>query len=441
MSFSHDFAVCIEAAPDGRSPIDAAAYAALLAEADQHLAALQREAAEIGPSLLTLPDRRDDLDAIEAVAARWRTAFDDIVILGVGGSSLGAQALYALTQCPVGVGANGKHRCPRLHFIDNSDPLSLDLALARLDPANTGFIAVSKSGGTVETLMQLFVAWRAVVARLGEASAKRHFLAITEPKASALRDFATKRGLSILDHPDDLGGRYSCLSIVGLLPAMLAGMDATAVRAGAKSALHEFLGATAAADVRSAMGAALSVASMRSGRNISVMMAYADRLEPFTRWWAQLWAESLGKDGLGPTPALARGATDQHSQLQLYLDGPDDKLFTVICVEAAGQGDAIDPRDLDDRSDLAYLAGNSLGDLIDAHARATIETLRQRGRPVRVIRLGRLKEQELGVLMMHFMLETVFAGRLLGVDPFDQPAVESGKILAREYLSAAAQAA
>jgi glucose-6-phosphate isomerase len=167
---------------------------------------------------------------------------------------------------------------------------------------------------------------------------------------------------------------------------------------------------------------------------MSVMLAYADRLERFTRWYVQLWAESLGKDGKGTTPIAALGPVDQHSQLQLYLAGPRDKLFTVVTVGAAGRG----PRIADDLARLAGepdFAGKTIGDLVAAQGRATIETLAKNGCPVRSIHIDTLDEASIGELLMHFMLETIIAAHLLGVDPFDQPAVEEGKVLAKKYLA------
>jgi glucose-6-phosphate isomerase len=166
-------------------------------------------------------------------------------------------------------------------------------------------------------------------------------------------------------------------------------------------------------------------------------MAYADRLERFTRWYVQLWAESLGKGGKGTTPIAALGPVDQHSQLQLYMAGPRDKLITVLTVASAGRGPRID-------ADLARIAGEpdfggkTIGDLAAAEGRATAETLAKNGCPVRTMHLERLDEAALGELLMHFMLETIIAARLLGVDPFDQPAVEEGKVLAKRYLTSTA---
>ena len=164
------------------------------------------------------------------------------------------------------------------------------------------------------------------------------------------------------------------------------------------------------------------------------MMAYAGRLERFSRWFVQLWAESLGKDGKGTTPLGALGPVDQHSQLQLFIAGPRDKLFTVITVATEGQGPRIDA-ELAKRAGEPDFGGKTIGDLVAAQGRATAETLAKNGCPVRTIHLPRLDETSLGALMMHFFLETMIAAHLLGVDAFDQPAVEEGKVLAKRYLA------
>jgi glucose-6-phosphate isomerase len=166
---------------------------------------------------------------------------------------------------------------------------------------------------------------------------------------------------------------------------------------------------------------------------ITVLMPYVDRLAHFGQWYRQLWAESLGKGGNGTTPVRAMGPVDQHSQLQLYLDGPRDKMFTLIQLKVAGQGPRVDPTLAEDPA-LYYLADRTMGDLVEAEQRATAETLARNGRPVRIFRLERLDESVLGALMMHFMIETVIASNLVGVDPFNQPAVEEGKVLTRDYL-------
>jgi glucose-6-phosphate isomerase len=165
-----------------------------------------------------------------------------------------------------------------------------------------------------------------------------------------------------------------------------------------------------------------------------VMMAYADRLERFTRWYVQLWAESLGKDGKGTTPLAALGPVDQHSQLQLFIAGPRDKLFTIITVANKGKGPRM-PADLAKLCGEETLAEKTIGDLVAAQGRATAETLAKNGCPVRTFHVETVNEASLGELLMHFMLETMIASRLLGVDAFDQPAVEEGKILAKRYIA------
>src|SRR5690606_7780639 len=229
--------------------------------------------------------------------------------------------------------------------------------------------------------------------------------------------------------------RYSVLSLVGMLPTMIGGLDAAALRAGAAEVLNQTLNAAEPGDAPPAVGAALAVGFARKrGVGQMVLLHYSDILVKFGLWYRQLWAESLGKDGQGTTPVPATGAVDQHSQLQLYLAGPRDKLYTLILIDRAGTGKRVEPRFADDPA-LEYLAGRTMGDLMEAEQRATADTLVRNGRPVRVLRLPRLDERALGAMMMHFMLETILAARLMGVDPFDQPAVEEGKVLARNYLA------
>ena len=271
--------------------------------------------------------------------------------------------------------------------------------------------------------------------KAGVKSLKKHFTVITEPHQSALADFADGIGAVKLDHPTGIGGRYSVLSMVGVLPALLMGLDVKALRAGAQAALDEVLNAKSAAEAPAAVGAALHQALAVQGKlATTVLWPYVDRLAVFGGWWKQLWAESLGKDGKGSTPVSVLGPVDQHSQLQLFRDGPGNALFTLMSVDTKGKGpDA--PRARAKALKLDYLAGKRLGDLVDAESRATARTLFKNGRCVRVIHLTKVDEFHMGALMMHFMLETIIMGKLMGVDPFDQPGVEEGKVLARQYLA------
>ena len=375
---------------------------------------------------LALAAEREDLAALGDLAGRLSDSFDDILVLATGGSSLGGQALAALAESG-----------PRLHFMDNLDPTGLDSVLCRADLARTAFLAVSKSGATAEVLAQCLVALGRVRHVLGEAAIKDRFIVIAEPGDNPLRRLAHRWAVACLDHHPRIGGRYAVLSSVGLLPAMIGGLDAAAVRAGAAAVLDDCLGANDVTGVAPAIGAALAVALMRHrGVSLSVLMPYHSRFAAFGRWHRQLWAESLGKGGTGLTPIAALGPVDQHSQLQLYLDGPADKMITMIATDAAGTGPRIDAG-LGDGNGLAYLDQRTLGDVVAAAQQTTWESLTAYGRPTRVIGVATGDGETMGALFMHFMLETLFAAHLLDVNPFDQPAVEQGKVRTRHLLEAA----
>jgi glucose-6-phosphate isomerase len=422
----------------GPHGVSASALSAVLGRAESVLDWLRAHHADRSLPLLRLPETRNDLETIRDTARQLADRATDIVILGTGGSSLGGQTLAQLAGFAVpGVGA--LRTLPRLHFIDNLDADSYTTMLAKLPHSTTRFVAISKSGGTAETLMQTIAALSALKDQGLQTRIPDIVLGISEPakpgKANGLRNLLGKYRVPVLDHDPGVGGRYSALTNVGLLPAAMLGLDIAAVREGAGLALAPVLAKKPAAQVPAAVGAALSVALAESkAKSISVLMAYCDRLQRFTHWYVQLWAESLGKKAKGTTPVAALGPVDQHSQLQLFIGGPRDKLFTVVTVDGAGLGPRID-------SELAKFAGEpgfagkTIGDLVSAEGRATIETLAKNGCPVRTIHVGKLDEESLGELMMHFMLETIIAAHLLGVDAFDQPAVEEGKVLAKKYLT------
>jgi glucose-6-phosphate isomerase len=384
--------------------------------------------------LLRLPEKRDDIAAILGYAGVLRNGTTDVIFLGTGGSSLGGQTLAQLAGHAV-PGVGSLRDPPRIHFMDNLDPESYATLLQRLPLKTSRFVAVSKSGGTGETLMQTIAALDAMKA--AKLDPHEHFLGITEPakpgKPNGLRAMLGAHKIEMMEHDTGVGGRFSVLTNVGLLPAAVCGLDIGAIRAGAGDALAPVLADKPPAEVPAAMGAALSIA-LAPAKPIAVLMAYSDRLALLTKWYVQLWAESLGKDGKGTTPIGALGPVDQHSQLQLYIAGPRDKLFTVITGTPAGKG----PRMTAELSKLGGepdFAGKTIGDLVAAQGRATAETLAKNGCPVRTIHLPQVDERHVGELLMHFMLETIIAAHLLGVDPFDQPAVEEGKVLAKKYLA------
>jgi len=403
-------------------------YEALLAETGPALDHLRSQHAAGSLPLLHLPERRTDMADMERLVAHMKDGATDIAVLGIGGSSLGAKALAQLAYDATPAQSNAT---PRVHFFENLDPHTFERAMAALDLATTKFLVVSKSGGTAEPLMQANAARAALESTIGSASLANHFAAITEPTDNAVRRFAEGLGAPVIEHDPGVGGRFSVLTNVGLVPALLMGLDAGAIRDGAARVLAPVLDGAAPEQVAPAAGAAMQVGLARHlGTAASVILAYSDRLERFGLWYRQLWAESLGKDGQGTLPATGIGPVDQHSQLQLYLAGPADKAYTVMSVGSAGAG----PRVETDDPALDYLTGKTMGDLMDAEYRATVATLKANNRPVRTIAVPVLDETAMGALLMHFMLETIIAAHLMEVDPFDQPAVEEGKILARQYL-------
>jgi glucose-6-phosphate isomerase len=395
--------------------------------------------------LLRVPEWRDDMEAArEALAALAKSAAT-LVFFGTGGSSLGGQTLAQLGGWGIpgddgptpGMDVGGDR--PRTRFFDNLDARTLERALDGLDLATTRFVVISKSGNTPETLVQTIAAIEALrQAGFGDRVSEL-FLGLTEPRAAGktngLRDLCEAFAIPTLPHDPNIGGRFSGLTNVGLLPALARGLDVEALREGARSVVGALLEATKPCDFAPAIGAAVAIGLAKErGIRASVMLPYSDRLARFAAWYVQLWGESLGKQGEGTTPVAALGPVDQHSQLQLYLDGAPQHLVTVIREPCAGTGPRVAP-DLALIAQAGYLAEYAVGDLVAAQQRAIPEALIAARRPVRTIDLERLDERALGALMMHFMFETILAGALLGVDPFDQPAVESGKLLTRRYLS------
>ena len=423
LPFIHDVSGII-----GAGGLTQAQYDAHLAATGPALESLRRQHADSTLPLLHLPKRRDDIVDMERIAAHLKKDAADIVVLGIGGSSLGAKAVAQLAYDATPAQSQTE---PRVHFFENLDPHTFERALQSLDLRTTRFLVVSKSGGTAEPLMQAYAAKAALEAAGGGDYLAQHFAAITEPSDNPVRRFATGIGAPVIDHDPRVGGRFSILTNVGLVPAMLMGLDVVAVREGADRVLAPVLAGADPEDVAPAAGAVMQVGlAQEAAAAASVIMAYSDRLERFGQWYRQLWAESLGKDGRGTVPATGIGPVDQHSQLQLYLAGPADKAYTIMSVGSAGAG----PRVATDDPALDYLNGKTMGDLMDAEYRATVATLKANKRPVRTIDIPVLDETAMGALLMHFMLETIIAAHLMGVDPFDQPAVEEGKILARKYL-------
>jgi glucose-6-phosphate isomerase len=392
--------------------------------------------------LLKIAEEMADLDAAEAALAKLSEGAETIVFFGTGGSGLGGQTLaqFGGWGLPgVSCCADNRKSRPRTRFYDNLDPLTLSAGLARLDLAKSRFVVTSKSGGTTETLTQLIATLSALKEAGLESRIPDLILGITEPdkpgKTNGLRALLGSLGVPMLEHHTGIGGRFSCLTNVGLMPAMARGLDARKIRAGAREVVDALVSASFPAAFAPAIGAASMIGlSKERGIRTLVMMPYNDRLGRFSEWYVQLWAESLGKGGEGTTPVPAIGPVDQHSQLQLFMDGPREIATTVIRVASSGQGSKLDA-DMAKLAGQAFLGGKTIGDVVDAQAHAIAEALMQAGRPVRTFDLDTLDERSMGALLMHFMIETILAGRLLNLDPFDQPAVELAKVLTRERLA------
>jgi len=374
---------------------------------------------------LDITDYENDVVQIEKTAKHINDNFSDLVIVGMGASARGGKTLVALARNSF----TGISNSTKIHFIDNIDPLTFDNMRATLDLKSTIFLVISKSGSTAETMAQLLVLLNDVASKIGQENINNHFIFITESNDNSLTKIAYDNAIKIFEHNHNIGGRFSVLTAVGLLPAAVAGLDIRAIRDGATEIINLFFSDE---EPEPAKGAVIHEGLLQKGKNISVMMPYSDRLNAFSSWHQQLWAESLGKSGNGTTALRALGAFDQHSQLQLYLDGPADKFITLITLNQKNKG-AVIP--LSDDDSLAYLAHHAIGDLMAAEQLATKNTLIKNRRPVREFAIEKIDEHTIGALLMHFMLETMVMGRLWNVDTFGQPAVEQGKQLAREYLA------
>lgn len=371
-------------------------------------------------------------------AAAAKGNFDDVIILGIGGSALGPIALRTALRPSEwnDLGSEQRGGFPRLRVLENVDPVTIAALLERLSLARTLFIVTSKSGGTAETMSQFLI----VESRLQKAglSPADHFVFVTDPKSGALRPLAEKLGVQALEIPPNVGGRFSVLTPVGTLPAALLGIDIGALLAGAAAMAARC--DTDKLDRNPAGVYALLqwIADTKLGKTIDVFMPYSDALRDFAAWFVQLWAESLGKhrgDGtsVGGTPLAALGATDQHSQVQLFMEGPENKTVTFVAVEDRGV-DVTIPRAHSDVTELGYLGGHSLAELISIEQRATAGALAKRGRPNLTIQMERVDERNVGELIMLLEIATAYAGQLYGIDAFNQPGVELGKQFAYALL-------
>ena len=353
-------------------------------------------------------------------ASKLKNRFKYFVFLGTGGSSLGAQALCELTH--------NRFQNKNIYFVDNVDHNTFRDLLHNVNMEQTCFISVSKSGSTAETLCQTLC----IINTLQQKKLKinDHLIVITEPKDSSLMRLANNHKLEVFDHDMDIGGRFSVFSIVGLLPAALADVNIKNLQLSAKNYLNKII----AKQVNHVtLGASFAHHFVQKGFNISVMMPYLDKLSMFSKWYVQLWSESIGKNGQGSTPISALGTVDQHSQLQLYRDGPKDKIFTFLLEDSMTKGETIVPSNNTD-PDICFFNNRKMGDLLFLEGKATIDSLKKIECPIRVITFDSLNEELLGQLLVHFICETIFMAKYMNVNAFDQPGVEESKILTKQYM-------
>ncbi|WP_137284485.1 glucose-6-phosphate isomerase [Halorussus salinisoli] len=371
-----------------------------------------RANAEHGYAALNLPETADP-DEIRRAVEPFADA-EAVLTVGIGGSALGAATL-----------ANGLPSETDAYFLDNVDPEHVTHLLDSLPLAETAVNVVSRSGTTAETLANFLVV-REAMEDAGVDWTDRTF--VTTGQQGNLRRLAEKEDLPALAVPDGVPGRFSVLSTVGLACAAIQGHDLDAILAGASDEADRLAGSLY--DSPGYAYGAVSYALEERGAAVNAMMPYAESLETFAEWFAQLWAESLGKDGRGQTPARALGATDQHSQLQLYRAGPRDKMVTLVRPEERADR-RIPETDLDG---LSYLGGSSLGELLDAEFEATEASLAAAGQPNVRVEIDRVDERSLGELLYGMEAACVLYGELADVETFTQPAVEWGKKAARGLL-------
>lgn len=383
---------------------------------------------------LGCPDDKILVERINKLAAR-KSAFDTCLVLGIGGSDLGARAAYQALKHTAEKGM-------KLVFAGgNTDPDELHETLADLDWEKTLINVISKSGDTVEPMSAFLIAREKLIKAVGQKKHAAHIVATTDKERGALRKLAKRFGYDTLPVPDNIGGRFSVLTAVGLFPLACAGIDIKAMLKGAAQARATFTKGKQATDDASIFALQQFLADTERRQNIHVLMPYSARLREMGQWYRQIWAESLGKKTdlagdivhAGPTPIAALGATDQHSQIQLYNEGPNNKTVTFIKVAKFDKGLKI-PDSAKLLSGLKYLAGTKLQRIIQAELAGTAESLRVNKRPNGTLTVPETSPEAAGALFMFFEIATAMAGHLYRINPYDQPGVEEGKIIARRLL-------
>lgn len=432
IEFNFDHCEADAVGPDhGITKADWVAHEAAFAKAHETMQTWRRTQDAV---FLDMPAHSDMIGSFETKAREVSERFANVVVLGIGGSALGLACLARASLKPHHNLLDRTQRggAPRLFVCDNIDPESIAGLFEMLDPRETLINVISKSGGTTETMAQFALARTWLMRALGNRW-KDHVVASTDPSSGNLRAYVRDHDIAAFDIPPKLGGRFSVLSSVGLFPAACVGIDIAAVIDGAASMARACERADPIENPGYRVGATNVILAGRKGKSVTVMMPYTDRLGLFGDWYAQLWAESLGKKGLGQTVVKSLGATDQHSQLQLFMEGPNDKVITFVGAESfADEGFRID----EPFPSFDYLKGRTLGDILAAELKATANALAEVHRPNMTVTVDRVTPETMGELFVVYEVACAYAGALMGINPFDQPGVELGKKLTKEILSA-----
>ena len=351
------------------------------------------------------------------IANDFSTRKKKIVIFGTGGSNLGARALNDIIL----------EKNSKIEFYDNIDPIFFSKSLSQTNFDSTGFLIVSKSGTTPETLAQFSALYQLAEETNNLDVFLRNILIITEFNDSPLYKIAKDKNCLLLEHNPNIGGRYSVFSNVGIVPAIIAGLNITKLYNGVSEIIN---------NIEKYLNLSLGKYLCNKANtkyNSNILMTYSDYAYFFGKWYLQLWAESIGKDQNGITPIHSVGTTDQHSQLQLYLDGPRDKFFSFLTTAHSGKGMRIN-NDIFNDTDVDYFKNKTMGDLMEAEQKATIETFKINKFSFREIFIPKIDEENIGKLLAFSMVETISSCIYLGVNPFNQPAVEQSKKLTKTFL-------
>ncbi|MEN2986566.1 MAG: glucose-6-phosphate isomerase [Thermodesulfovibrionaceae bacterium] len=361
-----------------------------------------------------------DLLKIKQLSSKAKD-YDYFIILGIGGSALGPKViLEALSPF------HNLRRKPKVFVYDNVDPVTFKNIIEIVDLKRTLINVISKSGSTVETLASFMILWKRV--RDKKLDVRQHFIFTTDPEKGSLRVLANEYGIPTLEIPKNIVGRYSVLSPVGVFLAEIIGTESESLLEGAKDISEKALNDDLSKNSMAIFASCAYLMDTIKGRRILVFLPYSDRLKSLSEWFCQLWAESLGKEGKGPTPYPSLGTTDQHSQLQLWMEGPEDKVILFVCIENHNSQEEI-PQEFHNIEGLKYLGGHTLSELINIEQLATEMALTMSKKPNFKLVIPRLNAYYLGQLFQFLQISTAMTGFLYNVNPFNQPGVELGKRL------------